>query len=259
MDLNTPSPDEVVLNPGTPEYDAAMVAKFEESQVTEGATQTTQTTETTEERPGWLPEKFKSPEDLAKAYAELEKKISQPKTEAPAGGDEADKAVQAAGLNMEDLQSRYMANGQLEDSDYEALAKIGIDRDMVDSYIAGQEALVENIRLSAFNQVGGEDNYRSMVTWAAQNLTQDERDAYDAAMDDPNPSSRSLAIAGLHAKWTAAVGAEPSLVTGETGQDTGDAFRSPAELTAAMRDPRYRTDPAYRADVQAKIARSSIL
>ena len=29
---NIPSPDDVVLNPGTPEYDAAMVAKFDESQ-----------------------------------------------------------------------------------------------------------------------------------------------------------------------------------------------------------------------------------
>jgi hypothetical protein len=28
------------------------------------------------DRPGWLPEKFKSPEDLAKSYTELEKKIS---------------------------------------------------------------------------------------------------------------------------------------------------------------------------------------
>ena len=259
MDLNTPSPDEVVLNPGTPEYDAAMVAKFEESQATEGATQATQTTDTAEERPGWLPEKFKSPEDLAKAYAELEKKVSQPKTEAPTEGDEADKVVQAAGLNMDDLQTRYMENGQLEEADYEALAKVGISRDVVDSYIAGQEALVENIRLSAFNQVGGEDNYRSMVMWASQNLTQAERDAYDAAMDDPNPSSRSLAIAGLHAKWTAAVGSEPMLLTADTGEETGDVFRSAAELTAAMRDPRYRNDPAYRADVVAKVARSSIL
>ena len=37
----------------------------------------------TESRPEWLPEKFKSAEDLAKAYSELEKKQSAPTEEAP--------------------------------------------------------------------------------------------------------------------------------------------------------------------------------
>ena len=37
----------------------------------------------TETRPDWLPEKFKSAEDLAKAYSELEKKQSAPTEEAP--------------------------------------------------------------------------------------------------------------------------------------------------------------------------------
>ena len=32
-------------------------------------------------RPDWLPEKFNSPEDLAKSYTELEKKLSAPKDE----------------------------------------------------------------------------------------------------------------------------------------------------------------------------------
>lgn len=35
-----------------------------------------QPAETQEDRPNWLPEKFKSPEDLAKSYTELEKKLT---------------------------------------------------------------------------------------------------------------------------------------------------------------------------------------
>ena len=38
------------------------------------------------ERPDWLPEKFNSPEDLAKSYTELEKKLSAPK-ETPADNE----------------------------------------------------------------------------------------------------------------------------------------------------------------------------
>jgi hypothetical protein len=33
--------------------------------------------EETQERPEWLPEKFKSAEDMAQAYAELEKRMGQ--------------------------------------------------------------------------------------------------------------------------------------------------------------------------------------
>jgi hypothetical protein len=33
-------------------------------------------------RPDWLPEKFTSPQDLAKSYAELEKKLSSPEDNA---------------------------------------------------------------------------------------------------------------------------------------------------------------------------------
>ena len=36
------------------------------------------------DRPEWLPEKFKTPEDMSKAYSELEKKLGQaPKEEQP--------------------------------------------------------------------------------------------------------------------------------------------------------------------------------
>lgn len=39
-------------------------------------TQEQQQGEITQDRPQWLPEKFKTPEDLAKSYSELEKKVS---------------------------------------------------------------------------------------------------------------------------------------------------------------------------------------
>jgi len=32
-----------------------------------------------------------------------------------------------------------------------------------------------------------------------------------------------------------------------------------AQVTAAMRDPKYKTDPAFRKTVEAKLARSSVI
>ncbi len=64
-------------------------------------TETTTDAETGEERPQWLPEKFKSPEDFAKSYSELEKKIGSVE-KAP---DEYDYSfVKDMGLQMDDTQ-----------------------------------------------------------------------------------------------------------------------------------------------------------
>ena len=86
-----------------------------------------------ESRPEWLPEKFKSPQDMAKAYSELENKLgqSEPKDnnnkdseptketkESDLSIDNAEKAVESAGLNMETLQQEYNESGELNEKSY---------------------------------------------------------------------------------------------------------------------------------------------
>ncbi|CLP71539.1 Uncharacterised protein [Mycobacterium tuberculosis] len=66
-----------------------------------------------------------------------------------------------------------------------------------------------------------------------------------------------MAILGLKARYDAANGSEPTLLGGNA-KASEDVFRSTAELTAAMKDPRYKKDPAYREDVKQKLARSNI-
>ena len=47
------------------------------------------------------------------------------------------------------------------------------------------------------------------------------------------------------------------MLTGKAAQ-TADVFRSQAQLVAAMSDPRYDNDPAYRQEVIAKLDRSDL-
>ena len=51
----------------------------QQAEMQEEAVATSEEQTPTEERPEWLDEKFNSPEDLAKAYTELQKKLSEPK------------------------------------------------------------------------------------------------------------------------------------------------------------------------------------
>lgn len=242
-----------------------------------------------EERPTWLPEKFKSAEDLAKAYGELEKKMGQkqsttapqaepeapkaddnstskatetnPDTDAePATESEARKAADQAGLNFDDLSNKYWENGQLDDSDYESLAKIGIPKNLVDQYIAGQEAIMSAAREQVFSRVGGEEAYDALTSWAADNLTPAEIAAYDRAVDSGDMGTVLMAVNGLQARYNAAVGVEPRRAVKGTSAPAGaDVYRSIAEMQKDMADPRYKKDSAFRKDVENKLARSNIL
>ena len=223
----------------------------------------------TDERPEWLPEKFKTPEDMAKSYAALEKKMSGGKdSTANVDGDtpaeiptneDAKEVAQKAGLDFDSMQTEYGANGQLSDETYEAINKSGIPRDVVDSYIAGQEALATSLRTDMFSSVGGEENYGTMMSWASNNLEQAEVSAYNNVMGTSDPAQIKLAVRGLHAQYQAANGSNPSLISGETTANAGSKFESVAQVTEAMRNPKYKTDPAFRKTVEAKLARSSVI
>ena len=67
-----------------------------------------------------------------------------------------------------------------------------------------------------------------------------------------------LAVAGLKSQYSDANGFEGTTLQGKPARSGGDTFRSQAELVAAIGDPRYDTDPAYRDDVIAKLDRSDL-
>lgn len=254
MDTTTePNPAELELTPGTPEYDAAMIAKAEGNPPAAAS-------EDTPERPAWLPEKFATAEDMAAAYAELERRQSQPAepTQTPPD-DAAAAAVSEAGLDFDELSARYEQDGNLSEADYAALAKVGINEAMVQSYIAGQTALAEQMTSTIYATVGGEEAYTQIVSWAGDNLTSDEVEAFNRVVDSGDLSAMKLAIGGLRSRYVGAVGEEPTLLAADTATASGEVFQSTAQLTAAMRDPRYRADPAYRAEVAAKLSRSKIM
>lgn len=247
--------------PGTPEYDAAMAEKGK------GAVQTP-AAPAAPARPEGLPEKFKTVADMVASYAELEKKLGTPAApaaeakpgEAPKSPltvptDEANKAVQNAGLDMAALDAEWKANGDLKPESYAALEKSGIPKAMVDSYISGQKALAAQYDADAFATAGGEESYTKMVTWAKTGLQADEIKAFDKAVTSGDRAQMKLAVAGLKSRFEAKFGSDPSLLSGG-GVPSGDVYESTEQMKADMRKPEYKKDPAFRAKVAEKIGRS---
>lgn len=222
--------------------------------------------------------KFESVDALAEAYKALEKKLGSRTAETekadpePSEGQEeaveesgeettqeaAEKAVEKAGLNFEDLSRKYWENGDLDESDYEALEKSGIPKPIVEQFIKGQEALYQAAQRAVFDDVGGEQNYESMTAWAKENLSKDEISAYNRAVNSGDMDTIRMAVRGLKARYDADVGFEPSRrVTGDRVV-TAERFESWAQVTEAMADRRYGKDPAYTRAVEQKIARSDL-
>ena len=212
-----------------------------------------------EDRPSWLPKKFKSPEDMAKAYSELEKKLSKGKQEVTSEETQgaAEEAVEAAGLNMGDLQAEYDENGTLSEDSYKALEKAGISKSMVDTYIEGLNAQATLYGQQVRSVVGSQEDYDAMIAWAADNLSEDEIDAFDEAVNSFDVKSAKAAVSGLHARYQLAEGAPPQRRLDGRGVGS-DTYESQAQIEADMNNPLYMTDEAFRQKVYAKMARSNI-
>lgn len=244
-----------------PAHVAAMIAKADGVAATPAAPVTPAVE--TPQRPAWLPEKFATPEAMAAAYAALEQKQGTATPAAQAAAAEADQtaetAVQAAGLQMGVLEQEISTNGDLSPASYEALEKVGISKAVVESYIQGQIALGDQMMGRMHQAVGGEETFNALASWASENVPADELEAFNNIIDTGTEVAIRMALQGLHSRYVAAGKNTPNLLSGNRASGNADVFRSVQEVTAAMRDRRYSNDPAYRADVEAKMARSSIL
>src|SRR5690625_179308 len=184
-------------------------------------------------RPEWLPEKFKTPEDMAKSYAELEKKLSGKKDE-DGGADEVDEAREAteeAGLNFDDYSAEYAENGSLSEESYKALEKAGINRTLVDAFIAGQEARFSQYEASVKQLAGGDEAYTNMIEWAKTNLSEDEIDAYDEAVNSQDMRKAKFAVQGLSARYQAEQSQAPSRqLAGKGSANAKTSYESVAQM-----------------------------
>ena len=165
----------------------------------------------------------------------------------------------------------YYENGnKLSD---ETLAKFGSmsSQDLIKAYMEVQAlpeyqskaaANVQDISEAQINQIknsaGGEQAYANIVNWAKDSLDKAQVNAFDEVVNTGSVQAIQLAVAGLKAQYDAANGVEGKMLTGKAPTNSGDVFRSQAELVRAMSDPRYDADPAYRNDVIEKLDRSDL-
>ena len=230
----------------------------------------------TNERPAWLPDNFKTPEDLANSYKAAQAELTRLKQgtapdpevapvvapEAPKAPDPnaltidaaAADAVAKSGLDFDKLADEFSNDGKLADASYAALEKQGIPKTVVDEFIRMKQGEANNVRTEVVGIAGGEDSFKQMVEWASGNYPDVE--VYNKMITSGDPASMRMAMVALKSAYVSANGSDPKLQMGTGGASAGTTYASDLEMVVDMQKPEYRTDPAFRRMVEEKAARS---
>lgn len=220
-----------------------------------------------EATPVQIPEKFGGDVNkLAQAYVELERAFHAKTQQKPATPENAPATPAASttqeapkGLDMGALSQEFSQNGALSEETYTKLAGQGFDKQTVDTFIAGQQALAATIRADIASVAGGEEQLNAVLTWAKDNLPPTQLAAYEAATATKNVELVKLSLQGLVAAHAKANPSEPRFVQGQEvpGNSGVKPFISNVEMVEAINNPRYAKDPGYRAEVAQRIAASA--
>ena len=226
--------------------------------------------------------KFKSVEDLAASYKELEGKLGQvteedqPQSEEETEttdsefnaeeyyGDGLASVLEEVGIDPQEISERFYNDDGISEDDYSKLAEAGFSRQIIDTYLDGlrgggqSEDIASNQIQGIKDSVGGDDNYSKMVSWALESLPAEEVKAFNDLTETANAPAIKMAVQGLYSQYNNAMGVEPSLVSGRASSGGPTPFRSTAEVVTAMSDPRYGKDVSYTEDVQRRLGGSDV-
>ena len=247
--------------------------------------------------------KFKSVEDLANSYKELEGKLGSVTEEDQVSEEETtgipesykdyyqeDGTVDYNSVNENygeilgeifkennidpyKISAEFHKNeGEIPEEMYQSLLDAGLSKNAVDSYLTGRaaemgytedgegaaEELAQEEVKSIRDSIGGDEAYGKMVSWALENLSKPEIEAFNEATNTMSGPQLSMMVQGLYTRYQNAMGVEPSLYSGRPASSGPTPYRSTQEVVAAMSDKRYGKDVTYTEDVQRRLAGSDV-
>lgn len=212
----------------------------------------------TDEQEGDLGEQLgDAPDDLVKATSQI--------AEYASGLQEMKEQAIANGLTPEaaaKIEAEYEENSELSAESLKALEDAGFKPAFVKSFLQGQESIASAYVSQIIQYAGGQTQWDTLIGHLHSNSPETVEVLEDAMNRQDLKAVKAtinLAKASHKAKFGAAparnVAAKAPAVAAKAAQQTQiEAFKSSDEMVKAMSDRRYATDPAYRAQVRAKVA-----
>lgn len=254
--------EEQVLNP-TPEVDAGTV-------VDAGKTADKAAIETLEEHKGVEITDNGEKVDNDKESKEAEKKPEDKTPEAEIkeieeGVKEQQKAEQdvkadleTKGVDYDALVKEYEDNGKLSEESMKALKGAGYPETVVNAFIKGFEAQVNEFTNAVYKIAGGEAEYGRLCEFI-KGLGEADVQAFNETINSGSLTQLAALINGYKAQMTTKYGTSNRSILGGANAGVSQGFNSKDAMIKAMNDPRYGNDMAYTEKVQRMTMQSTFL
>lgn len=163
------------------------------------------------------------------------------------------------------VRQEYEENGELSEASLKALEEAGFGRGFVKAYIQGQEALAEGYMGRIMDFAGGKASFERIVAHMTANTPESVEVLEDAIQRQDIKAVKQIINLATQSQ-TKKFGTKPArsvtqaapAVAAKAAQAAKvEGFSSSNEMVTAMSDRRYATDPAYRAQVQARVGASN--
>ncbi len=198
-----------------------------------------------------------TPEALKAAQAQL--------AEHDAGFQEMISMAMERGLTaetIERIQAEYDSEAGISEKSYQELDEIGYTKGFIDSYIRGQEALVEQYVAGIVEYAGGREQFDALYQHL-ENTNPEASKALETALENLDVATVKAIINLAGESRSKTFGRKPTrsvtqrAVPAKPQAPKKVGFESRAEMVKAMSDVRYRTDSKYRAEVEQKVWNSN--
>lgn len=221
--------------------------------------------------------KYKTPQELEKAYLELQRKLGAPRQgtpeAAPLGGKPQEFESDTNGEVAKFRAKTSTALSKLHAGDPAAeseLVALGWDRSVVRAQLGVAQDTQRRYMAKLHEAAGGKENYDALNEWITgdDGVESFERESYSQALASGDIQRSTEAIRHMTNKHREHTGYAPAQLTvsvpGGNGAKRIEAYSNIQEVGRATADPRYdrnspRHDPAYAAEVQARMQISPCL
>lgn len=171
--------------------------------------------------------------------------------------EEIKETLKEKGINYQELLEEYADKGDLSEETLQKLDTLGFTKEFVNDFINGKKALIEQQvkreQEELASYVGGQETFDNIIKWAADNISNEEKLVINSIKDI---TTQKLILEGLKARMEQNEGVLPTYIQGSGQEIKSDIFESQAQMFEAIRDKRYKTDPAYQEAVTKRIEAS---
>jgi len=186
------------------------------------------------ERPGWLPEKFKTLADLSKSYTELEKRV----------GTVPD--------NYDFTKSKFLDADYVPFQDLQTLAKEKrVPQEFIDKMLESVDKYMNEFSIDSSEEIKklGENGKERVITldnWAKANLS---KDGYEALTGSLNNAESIKALEELRGKM---MSGNPQ-IPNDNGNVPSSVSLDDIKLELANNLDKFKNDVHYRKDLQKRL------